>query len=251
MSYHNGGNGLFTKKMGAITHRGASIIENSQSEAISFKMYQHVPYDWVPALDNVLVVGVLDGMAGGLALHHPQDEHFYLRNVTFKNFAGGAMGGCNDCLSAEHMKQGAFTTRVESVKFINTQLRIKYLDTKKEIYLDVDGSLTGFKDAMVTRAFGHMKHYDVCVKLPDDVYDDSVRCGGEGSQDPSVRIRRMEITNIDPGILYWNDIYVQSPGNTRSLHECSNIPRWCTLSPPRLSLLCQAPPASGASSSCP
>lgn len=60
---------------------------------------------------------------------------------------------------------------------------------------------------MITRSYGSIRWPDVCTVLPTSQYSDSVRCGGVGSD---VRIRRMQLENVDPQPLYGSDLTIRS-----------------------------------------
>ena len=98
VSYRNGGNGLFTKRMGDLHHVGHTILENGGDEIFIIK-YENVDYTDNPALLNVVVVASLDSNVdnldvGKLALFAPQDEFFYVKNLTIVNYgSGGAISG--------------------------------------------------------------------------------------------------------------------------------------------------------------
>ena len=212
-SYRNGGNGLFSKRHGSIHHRGHTLVENGGDE-VSIVHYQNVAYDMNPTFEDCLFAGSLDptfqesDYVGKCGIFGPQDEFFFVKNTTFLNYGqSGVLTGCNECLVGSEMNQGAMTTRFEQLTFIKSPARIFWSETKKEILWDLDGTLAGVADSMVTRSYGNVLWPDACISLPYSGYTDSVRCGGN---DSNVRIRRMQLENASPGQLYYTNIEIIS-----------------------------------------
>eukprot|EP01036_Dinobryon_divergens_P027890 gene27890-36744_t len=212
-SYRNGGNGLFSKRHGSIHHRGHTLVENGGDE-VSIVHYNNVAYDMNPTFEDCLFVGSLDSTfqesnyVGKCGIFGPQDEYFYVKNSTFMNYGqSGVLTGCNECLVGSEMNQGAMTARFEQLQFIKSPARVFWSETKKEILWDLDGTLAGVADSMVTRSYGNVLWSDACSILPYSGYTDSVRCGGNGSD---VRVRRMQLENVAPGQLYYTDINIIS-----------------------------------------
>ena len=213
LSFHNGGNGIFGKHHGNIHHMHPILIENGGHE-ISIRHYETVRYTNNPAVYDALLIGTLPehyksgNNLGKFGIWTPQDEYFYIKNVTFVNYgSSGAISGCNDCLG-ETMKQGAFTTRFEGLQFINSEKRIYWSPTYKEIMWDLDGSLAGVPDSMVTMYYDVINWPDVCTVLePVSVYSNSLRCGGNGSD---ARIRRVNLDSVTPSQLSYTDVTVMS-----------------------------------------
>ena len=147
LSYRNGGNGLFSKRHGSLHHVSPTLVENAGDE-VSIVHYLTVDYDMNPTFLNALFVGTTDPnfdsqtSLGKRAIITPQNEYFFMKNTTFYNYGtSGAIAGCNECLVGSEMNQGAFTTRFEDLKFVNTILRTVWIETKKEILWDLDGTL--------------------------------------------------------------------------------------------------------------
>ena len=98
MSYRNGGNGLFSKRHGDLHHIGHTLLENRGDE-INIIHYVNVVYTQNPTFLNVLVVARLtpnieQSNVGKVALNAPQNEYFYVKNMTIVNYgSGGAITG--------------------------------------------------------------------------------------------------------------------------------------------------------------
>ena len=218
VSFHNNGNGLFTKHHGDLHHISPTLIGNGGND-VNFAKIEMVPYSNNPTIVNSLIVGTLDPLPninlGKFGIFAPQGEYFYVSNSTFVNYGTTpVLTGCNMCFSNEMMAQGAFTARYDGLKFVNSTLRVQWTETKKEILWDLDGSLAGVPDAMLTRSYASVKWPDVCTVLPPSQFSDTVRCGGGGS---SARIRRMQVENVSPNQLYYTDLTVQSDAGYSSV----------------------------------
>lgn len=219
VSYHNGGNGIFSKHHGSLHHVGASIIGNAADE-IHISFYENVDYDDNPTFYNVLLVGSLNPNfnpswnLGKAAIYSPQGEYFYVKNATIMNYgSSGALSGCANCLNGQEMAQGGFTQRYEGFKFIQTSKRIQWTETKKEIIWDLDGSIGGITDSMITKSYKFLRFLPDCVTLlPQSVYDDSIRCGGINS---TARIRRFQIDGVSPNQVSFTDLTISSESSSR------------------------------------
>lgn len=212
LSYRNNGNGMFGKHHGSIHHINAIFIENSGHD-ISIVHLDNVNYDQNPIFQNTLFIGSLNPdfqentNLYKYGIYGPQSEYFYVKDSIFLNYGNsGAITGCNECLVGSEMNQGGFTTRYENITFINTILRLVWSETKKEIIWDIDGSITGIPDSMITRAYNYLHYIPECtLLLPETVYSDSITCGNKNS---SIRIRRMQIDNVSPSQLSYTDIRI-------------------------------------------
>lgn len=212
LSYRNGGDGMFSKKHGSIHHRSHTFVENGGDD-VSIVKYEYVDYDTNPTFKDTLFVGSVDlefdenKNVGHYAIFAPQDEYFYVSNSTFVNYGTHAtLTGCNECLSGPEMNQGGHTYRFDTLKFVRSQVRIVHEETKKQMFHDLDGTLLGRSDSMLTRYYGHLNWPD--CEVPDSfVYPDSILCGGDGSE---TRLRRMQMTDVTPSQLPYTDLNILS-----------------------------------------
>ena len=100
VSYRNGGNGFFSKRHGDLHHVGHTLLENGGDE-ISIVHYQNVIYTNDPTFLNVMTVARLSpntelSNVGKRALNAPQNEFFYVKDMTVVNYgSGGAITGNN------------------------------------------------------------------------------------------------------------------------------------------------------------
>jgi hypothetical protein len=77
----------------------------------------------------------------------PRTENFQIHNVKFYNFdiAGkAALGTCSHCFSAPSTDSGGRTVTVSNLYFDSSvKVKIRYQEPWREIFYDLDGSLTG------------------------------------------------------------------------------------------------------------
>ena len=212
VSWRNGGNGLFSKIHGDIHHISPTFVENGGTD-VSIVHYKMVEYTQDPAIYDALFIGSLrdnfkeTDSSGTRAIHLPQDDYFYVKNTTFVNYGtSGAITNCNSCFEGSEFNQGGNTYRFENIRFVNTKKRIVWSPPTKDIFWDLDGTFGGVNDSMITFDYEYL-HQPECEVLDVDVFDTSVRCGGNGSD---VRLRRMELDDVTPNQLHYTDIVVFS-----------------------------------------
>lgn len=225
LSYRNGAMGLFAKSMGDLHHVGHILVENGGDE-ISIVRYSTVPYYLdLPAIVDVTVIATLgyvneSASAGKFALNAPQWEFFHVRGLTIINYGGGgAITTCNECLDGAFMNQGASTYRFEGIKFINTSKRILWTETQKDIIWDLDGSIAGKPDTMLTKYYPYNNWPD-CERLPAHIYDDTTRCK---------TIRRVAVDSFTPSNLGFKNLLFQSEvGSYNMFFMPLDITGWVT-----------------------
>ena len=210
-AYKNGGNGIFGKVNGAIHHVNTKLSDNSQGE-LSWVRYESVVYGWLPSIQNLLAVGTHDSSAVAslpwkIGVWLSQNEYHYIQGATFVNYGSSpALSGCNDCDSAESYKQGGYTYRIEGLQFINSAVRTFWSDPPKEIFFDLDGSLTGYVNGTATPYYP-WNEWPECVKQ-GATYTNGLVCNGD------VRVRRLQMENVAPNQLNWLNLAITGLGST-------------------------------------
>lgn len=150
VSFRNG-QGMFGKKHGQLHHIGYSFVENAGTDVDIFMYLADYTND--PTFLNTMIIARLPDhtetvKAGGFGVFAPQDEYFYMKNLTAINYGTvPVLTGCNGCNSGEFMRQGAFTYRWEGLKFVNSPRRTSWSPHYKQIFWDLDGSLGGTPDS--------------------------------------------------------------------------------------------------------
>ena len=132
----------------------------------------------------------------------PRTDNYQVHNVRFYNFniaSKAALGSCSHCFSMPSTDSGARTVTFSKLYFDpNTvTIKIRYQEPYRDIFYDLDGSLTGLgPKTWATPYFRHNAHKE-CTHLPD-VYDGFI-C------DSSIQVRRIVYYKYEP------DIFTKQP----------------------------------------
>ena len=213
-AFRNGGNGIFGKANGALHHVNHQLLQNAGGE-LSWVKYVNVNYTWAPCIKNLLAVGTIDpaqmassGWKVGVWLS--QYEYQFVDGVTFVNYGSSpALSGCNDCDSSESYRQGGYTYRVKNLRFINSTVRTYWNDPPKEIFHDLDGSLTGYVNGTATPYYA-WNEWPECVRQGAN-FTLGLVCNGQ------VRVRRMQMSQVAPNQLNYLNLAVQGQGATTNV----------------------------------
>ena len=149
------GQGMFHKHVGDLHHHNGRYLENGES--VSWLRLEGVAFGTAPHLSNCLFVCTADGSPchAGPAVVAPQNEYFYGSRLAIVNYgAVGALAGCNECNSDENLAQGGYTYRWDGLTWTNSPTRTTWLPPYKDIFQDLDGSLTGHVNGTATPYYG-------------------------------------------------------------------------------------------------
>lgn len=124
----------------------------------------------------------------------PRSDNLLVFNVSFYNFTFAqsmtAITTCSKCNSYKLLITGGKTTKFELLNFINVDRRILWGGYKKEVFLDIDGSLTNLKNSMITSFYPHLDGIAQCNRTDAAILDDSILCNS------SVQIRTLIFRNL-------------------------------------------------------
>ncbi len=95
------------------------------------------------------------------------------------------------CNSEIELRQGGYTYRWQGVQFINSPKKVLWTAPFKQIFWDLDGSLTGFANGWVTPYYRWNEFTPACTRQ-DSVYDRGLVC------DDSVVVRRLQLDYVNP-----------------------------------------------------
>ena len=131
-SFHNSNNGIFGKLNGDLHHINAKLVEN-WGDDFQLVRYELVDYTFDAAIQNMLVVGLINGKADWKhGISCPQNEFFYVSKAKIVNYgSSGAIAGCTDCDTDENFKQGGYTVRFDGLEFFNVDVRTHWNAPKK------------------------------------------------------------------------------------------------------------------------
>ena len=98
---------------------------------------------------------------------------------------------------------GGKTTKFSNLKFSNVSKIIFWGGNRLEIYVDLDGSLSGIgSPGMITPIYPHLTGIPGCVSLTRSLYEDSVFCNSQ------MQLISVMFTNIAPPSMINADIRV-------------------------------------------
>jgi hypothetical protein len=204
--HHNGGNGVFGKKYGDVHHVNSFWVENNVD--LNWKKFPNANPDsyFIPNVQDSLFISE---SSSTLAIFAPNAEFWYASGVTFKGYGNqgiGTIAGCNGCCSVISPKQGGYTFRWEKLVWDSQAAakKIEWTCPYKQIFFDMDGSLTGIANGTATPFYKFNEYsepgvhpgggatHTPCIRQ-DEVYDKGIIC------DDTVRVRRLQIKGVSSG----------------------------------------------------
>ena len=136
-----------------------------------------------------------------------------MSGLTAVNFGNvPVLTGCNECESDTNYKQGGYTYRFANLSFVNSAKRTTWESPYKDIFQDVDGSLTGWVNGTALPYWG-WNNWPSCPR-------DTVGTFAFGSVcDNTTQVRRLVIDNVLPGNpgLYGINLNISSAAGWGSL----------------------------------
>ena len=202
-------NGIQGEYLGWVVFRNMQVAD-SREGAFEIQRTNYSGYG-TTKIENALIIGKSKGnpsndstynnTAGILTAHN---ENLMIDNIRFHNFHKGmaTFHSCGSCFIAKYKVSGAITNYINNVKFYNVVSRIKWISMKNDIYLDMDGSLTGTgKKTWISGYFPHLINSD-CVRDKTEKFDDCVICNY------NVQIRRILFTGFHPDIFLQKEMKV-------------------------------------------
>lgn len=209
-SWGNGAHGIFGKLDGDLHHINSKLIANGQY-GIQWEKYDNAArMQWNPHLKDVLFVCTLDPARNPCALHHRaveafQQEWWFADGLTIVNYgAAGALAGCSMCSSDTEYKQGGYTYRWQRLTWENTTVRTYWNDPKKDIFWDLDGTLSDVGPNTTVVPYWGWNNAPECPRDMVGTYQYGHVCNS------SVQVRRIQIDNVLPSNLYWMNMNVSS-----------------------------------------
>eukprot|EP00638_Chattonella_subsalsa_P015791 CAMPEP_0117829880 /NCGR_PEP_ID=MMETSP0949-20121206/8130_1 /TAXON_ID=44440 /ORGANISM="Chattonella subsalsa, Strain CCMP2191" /LENGTH=3868 /DNA_ID=CAMNT_0005670717 /DNA_START=230 /DNA_END=11837 /DNA_ORIENTATION=- len=201
-SWRNGGNGQFGKKLGSLHWINSKYVENGGAQVHWIKL-ENEDFLWNPHyLDSVLVGSLTGQRTSRLGVWAPQDEFYYISGITFVNFVGSsaAISGCNACETDTKRNQGAYTYRFDRLKFVNVDQKTKWNWPYKDIFWDLDGTLTDQPNGTVTPYYAFNEHPG-CEQQGSE-YDYGLICNS--SHFP----RKLQIYGVEPEELDFQNMVI-------------------------------------------
>ena len=165
-------------------------------------------FSWIPNIRDSLFMCADTAAGCGIgtkAVWGPKTENFYATGLTIVNYgASGALAGCISCSDGEDYRQGGFTYRYGNMKFVNSNVRVTWVDPYKEIFRDLDGTLSNQADGGWVVAHFAYNDWPECPRDTVGTFD-----GGNVCPD-NVIVRKISHDLILPTQLNWQNMNVSS-----------------------------------------
>ncbi|EDQ93048.1 uncharacterized protein MONBRDRAFT_22411 [Monosiga brevicollis MX1] len=193
-TFNNGEHGIFGKENGDLHHINVKSVGNGREEIFWTKLHDVEYRENDPHIVNSLFVNHVDPSrpAHTVGLFMPQNEYFHVAGAKFVNYgAKGTLSACAKCDTQTNFRQGGYTFRLQGLEFFNSTKRAEWTSPFKQIFYDLDGSLTGFVNGTAT-PFHAFNHYPGVCDAMGEAYDFGLVC------DNTVRVRRLQIDAIEP-----------------------------------------------------
>ena len=198
--------GLLVQMIGAVEFRNFKIAE---SRLCGVKIGQtNLTREDMANLNGILIVGLSKNPENDTTIYRnargimtPRTDFLMINNISLYNFSLQynmvAFESCADCNTLLKITGGK-TTKFANVTFNNVDSKIVWGGTKKEIYLDLDGTLTGTGNrSMITPYYPHLSGLPECLTiLNSSLYDDAVLCN------QSLQLRSLMFRNPIPNEMY-------------------------------------------------
>lgn len=212
--YRNQLDGVFYGVGGDTHHVGDKFVSNGGSADLLWWFFpSRESSRWIPNLKDVSFVGGHWGIGGpplhngGGALFAPNMEFFLVDGAEFYNYSDiPAISQCFDCCGYRS-RQGAYTTRFAGLTFPGSDRRTTYACPAKQIFFDLDGSLSGQAGGTVT-AFHRFNEWDECPRA-NETFSNGIVCNS------SVRVRKLSIPSFlgpkrtEPREILAKDFYIK------------------------------------------
>lgn len=111
------------------------------------------------------------------------------------------------CNSDMDYRQGGYTVRWQGLTFINTPRRILWTAPYKEMFWDLDGSLTGYANGWASPYYRWNEWVSACTHR-DITYDNGIVC------DNTVAMRRLQVNFVNPRELDFQSMIIDSVAGT-------------------------------------
>jgi len=213
--FRNQLDGVFYGVGGDTHHIGDKFASNSGTADLLWWFFpSRESSRWIPNLKDVVFAGGDWGLQGRptVSLFAPNQEFFLVDGAEFVNFtvngqSTSAITQCFDCCGYRS-RQGAYTTRFNRLSFSAAEVRTSYACPQKQIFFDLDGSLTGQGPATTVTAYHAFNEWEECPRQ-NETFSNGLVCNS------SVRVRKLSIPSFaapkrtQPRELNAKDMYIK------------------------------------------
>ncbi|KAL4484526.1 hypothetical protein ABPG74_019703 [Tetrahymena malaccensis] len=198
VAYRNNEDGVLAEEVGNMIFNNFTLVGNKQS---GFNTYLTNRTDEYVILQNSLIVGQSSGNPAAVAdlqssygLITPRTDGFKVQNVHFASFIQNmtVFKSCSFCWHFKKWVQGGKLTLFSQISYegISTSNYMYWDNWRREIYQDLDGSLTGKSSQQwITPAGPHLVNQTACKTSQQDMtkWNNAVIC--------SQQVVRIEFSN--------------------------------------------------------
>ena len=199
-SWKNFENGVMAEHLGSVEFRNF-MIADSRVSGIQISQANFTREDQVK-VNGALIVGISGNNEGDLTIYNssvgfttPRTDNLLVNNILFYNFSNSygmaALKSCSKCWHFKLKITGGKTTKFSNMAFKSVDRKIIWDGTKKEVFVDLDGSLIGQRGS-ITAYYPHLAGIPECSQPDQQVYDDSIICNAD------VQIRPIMFRNFEP-----------------------------------------------------
>lgn len=204
IAWKNFENGVMAEHLGAVEFRNF-MIADSRLSGIQVSQTNFSRPDSA-FLNGSIIVGKTGNVDpdvtrynGAVGLTTPRTDGFMVKGVSFFNFTSNLdMKAIKSCSKCWHMKlkiSGGKITRFSGLKFTNVDQRVIWepKSTKKEIFIDMDGSLTNlYSNYTLLHFHKHLEGIANCKNVTTSIFDESIVC------DSGVQVMPIMFANMQP-----------------------------------------------------
>ncbi|KAL4484574.1 hypothetical protein ABPG74_019751 [Tetrahymena malaccensis] len=190
VSYRNNEDGVLAENVGNMVFNNFTLVGNKQS---GFNVYLTNRTDEYVILQNSLIVGqsagnpaLIQDLQGSYGAITPRTDGYRIENVHFANFIQNmtVFKSCSGCSNFMLWVQGGKLTLFKGITYenISTSNYMFWDNWRREIYQDLDGSLTGRgSQAWVTPAGPHLTNQSSCStsQAENSKWNNAVICSSQ------------------------------------------------------------------------
>ncbi|TNV88211.1 hypothetical protein FGO68_gene8985 [Halteria grandinella] len=215
-SYKNQRNGAIAFDVGDVRLENFKVADNLLA-GIEFEKTLNITNGTGVHIYNALIVGrsknadELTNTTDSRGIIGSRTENFYVNKVRFYGFDVGdkaAIAACSHCFSPPSTDSGARTASFSNLHFdpATVTRKIRYQEPWRDIYFDIDGSLTGLGPGSWATPYWRHNHQPECQKRLAEY--DGLICNS------SVQVRRVVFykylpnyfENMDMKIIQWDGV---------------------------------------------
>ena len=205
ISFSNKDNGVLAEYLGNVEFNNF-FIADSYIAGIQISDTQMTYIDGMK-VSGCLIIGYSLNINNNYEIHNnamglitPRTDNLYVSNVTFFNFTATchmrALLSCSKCNTWDLSITGGKSTKFDLLSFNNVDQRISWGGYGKEVYIDLDGSLSGAPNNMITTYYPHLDGIKECLIANSTIYDNSIICNS------SVQIRTLMFRSLVGSIAF-------------------------------------------------